>query len=127
MAASRLLKSGLADLGVALDGDVADRAEEPRTVRALHVAGAERREPEARMTDVSVRVVHAKRALADLLRLEVAHARPERVGVGSIILVHDRVQAIGSGDGIDRVTEEVGPVQHLARAVVEVDQHDDVR
>ena len=78
------------------------------------------------MTNVSVRVAHTERAFADVLGFEVAHAGPERVGVGSIVVVNHRVQAARHRQDLERVTEEVGAVEHLARAVVEVEQHDDV-
>ena len=51
---------------------------------------------------------------------------PERVGIGPIVVEHDRVQAARRGQDLERVAEEVGAVEHLTRAVIEVEQHDDV-
>ncbi len=120
------MQLGLADLVVALHSDVADRPEHAHGVRVVFLAGSERREPEADVADLAVRVEDAHRHLAHVLGFQLAHARPQGVGIGVVVGMHDRVQAARRAQRFERVAEEVGTVEYLARTGVEVEQDDDV-
>ena len=123
-AAERLFEIGFARLLVDLIVDVGDRAQEPR--RLVGVADVERRKTEANVTIRAVPVTQPQGGLADLLRLQITHARPVRIGFVSILEVDEGVQTVGRGHVLERGAEEVGSVEHLTASVAAVEQDDDI-
>ena len=97
-----------------------------RPSTADRVADVERREAQAGVADRTVGVAQPQRRLADLLGLETRQARPVRVGRAPVVGVDERREPTRRRERVERMTEEVGAVQHLATAGRGIEQHDDV-
>ena len=123
-AAERLFEPRFASLVVDLIVDVGDRAQEPRGL--IGVSDVERRKAEADVTIRAVSVIQPQGGLADLLRFEITHACPVRIGLVPIVDVDEGVQTVGSGHVLERRAEEIASVQHLTTSVAAVEQDDDV-
>ena len=85
--------------------------------------------PRASVADVAIRavpVVQPQGRLADLLGLEVTHARPVRIGFVPIVGVDQGVETVRSGHVVEGGSEEVAAVEHLTTPVAAVEQDDDI-